>query len=174
MKPKQAPMRPTRRQILETLRRAGRENSDATVLFHSTMANLLGLHPTDYKVLGILQRLGSLTAGEIARQSGLAPASVTNLIDRLEGKGFVRRTEHHDRRRVVVEPVAERLSEAPRRFASMQRSLARLFDLYSDPELAVIADFLGRNAQRLRTETAKLEPAGRRIDSVNSPVEISK
>ena len=63
-----------------------RENSDATVLFHSTMANLLGLHPTDYKVLGILQRLGALSAGEIAQQSGLAPASVTNLIDRLENK----------------------------------------------------------------------------------------
>ena len=171
MKPKQVP---TRRQILETLRGVGRENSDATVLFHSTMANLLGLHPTDYKVLGILQRLGPLSAGEIARQSGLAPASVTNLIDRLENKGFVRRAEHRDRRRVVVEPVAERLSEAPTRFASMQRSLARLFEIYSDAELAVIADFLGRNAERLRAETAKLEPAGRRTDPVNAPIDISK
>jgi len=47
-------------------------------------------------------------------------------------------------------------------FASAQRSLARLFEPYSDRDLAVIADFLGRNAQRLRAETAKLDPAGRK------------
>src|SRR5262245_2371448 len=93
---------PTRKEILETLARVGRENSDATVLLHATMASLLELHPTAYKVLGILQRLGPLSAGEIAQHSGLAPASVTNLIDRLEQKGFVRRTDHCDRRRVVV------------------------------------------------------------------------
>src|SRR5256885_1544639 len=105
----------SRKETLEILARVGRENSDATVLFHATMASLLELHPTDYKVLGILQRLGPLSAGEIARHSGLAPASVTNLI----------------------EP-------------------------YSDRDLAVIADFLGRNAERLRTETAKLDAAGRK------------
>jgi DNA-binding MarR family transcriptional regulator len=153
---------PPREAILETLARVGRENSDATVLFHATVATLLALHPTDYKVLGILQRLGPLSAGDIAQQSGLAPASVTNLIDRLEQKGFVRRADHHDRRRVVVEPVADRLAGARSLFASTQRSLARLFETYSDQELAVIADFLGRNAERLRTETVKLSAAGRK------------
>jgi hypothetical protein len=42
-------------------------------------------------------------------------------------------------------------------FASTQRSLARLLEPYSDRDLAVIADFLGRNAERLRAETAKLD-----------------
>ena len=152
----------TRKETLETLARVGRENSDATVLFHSTMASLLELHPTDYKVLGILQRLGPRSAGEIAQHSGLAPASVTNLIDRLEQKGFVRRANHRDRRRVVVEPIADRLAGAQSMFASTQRSLARLFEPYSDRELVVIADFLGRNAERLRAETAKLDTAGRK------------
>jgi len=150
---------PTRKEILETLARVGRENSDATVLFHATMASLLELHPTDYKLLGILQRLGPLSAGEIAQHSGLAPASVTNLIDRLEEKGFVRRADHADRRRVQVEPVMERLAGAQSWFASTQRSLARMFESYSDRDLAVIADFLARNAERLRAETAKLETA---------------
>lgn len=61
------------------------------MLFHSTIAGLLDLHPTDYKVLGILERSGPMSAGEIARHAGLAAASVTNLIDRLDQKGFVRR-----------------------------------------------------------------------------------
>ena len=146
-----------RKEILDELSRVGRVNSDATVLFHSAMASRLGLHPTDYKVLGILERLGPLAAGEIARHTGLATASVTNLIDRLEQKGFVRRVrDEEDRRRVLVEPLSHRLAAGRELFASTRRSLGKLFERYSDEELAVIADFLARNAARLVEETRKL------------------
>ncbi len=146
-----------RREILDELARVGREHSDATVLFHVSVASLLDLHATDYKVLGILERSGPLSAGEIARRSGLATASVTNLIDRLEQKGFVRRVaDPTDRRRVMVEAVADRLTGARSLFTSTRRSLAQLFDRYSDRDLSVIADFLRQNAERLRAETSKL------------------
>jgi DNA-binding MarR family transcriptional regulator len=146
-----------REELVERLARVGREHSDATVLFHAAQAQLLELHLTDYKTLGVLQRVGPLPAGEIARVTGLATASVTNLIDRLERKGFVRRVDDPaDRRRVLVEAVPERTNSAAPRFASTRRSLARLYERYSDKELAVIADFLTRNAERLRDETAKL------------------
>ena len=149
--------RVSRREILEQLARVGREHSDATVLFHASIASLLDLHPTDYKVLGILERSGPLSAGEIARRSGLATASVTNLVDRLEQKGFVRRVaDPTDRRRVMVEAVADRLTNARSLFASTRRSVAQLFDRYSDRDLSVIADFLHHNAERLRSETSKL------------------
>lgn len=157
-----SPPRPrrSRAQILDELAGVGRENSDATVLFHSTIAELLDLHATDYKVLGILERRGPMSAGQIAGQSGLAPASVTNLIDRLEQKGFVRRVpDPADRRRVMVEPVRDRIAGAGRLFASTRRSLAKLWEHYSDTELTVIADFLSRNAERLRIETTKLSSA---------------
>ena len=147
----------TRRQILAELARAGREHSDATVLFHATMASLLDLHPTDYKALSILERSGALSAGELAKRSRLAAASVTSLIDRLERRGFVRRVpDARDRRRVLVEPVRGRVTAARGRFASTQRSLRELWRRYSDGDLAVIADFLDRNAERLRAETTKL------------------
>ncbi len=153
-----------RQRLLDQLARVGREHSDATVLFHSAVADQLGLHPTDYKTLGILDRLGPLSAGEIARHSGLATASVTNLIDRLEGKGFVRRVrDADDRRRVLVEPVRDRLAGGRTLFASTIASLAELLDRYSNQELAVLADFMGRNAERLRVETRKLsgrDPGG--------------
>ena len=149
--------RRSRQEILDELVRVGREHSDATVLFHASIASLLDLHPTDYKVLGILERLGPLSAGEIARRSGLANASGTNLIDRLDQKGFVRRVaDPADGRRVMVEAVSARLTKARSLFASTRRSLARLFDRYSDRDLAAIADFLQQNAERLRVETVKL------------------
>jgi DNA-binding MarR family transcriptional regulator len=136
----------------------GREHSDATVLFHATIASLLKLHPTDYKVLGILERLGAMSAGDIARHSGLATASVTNLIDRLEDKGFVKRVrDAEDRRLVVVEPIRARITDARVIFASTTKSLAKLFKRFSVRDLAVIADFLRRNADRLREETRKVE-----------------
>ena len=154
-----------RKDILAEVARVGRNHSDATVLFHSTVASLLDLHPTDYKALGILDRFGPMSAGELARHSGLATASVTNLIDRLERKGFVSRThDTSDRRRVVVQASVDR-SAADRIFASTVRSLARLLDRYSSDELAVIADFLERNGARLREETQKL---GRRFSSSQS------
>ena len=146
-----------RKRILEELARVGRENSDATVLFHASIAERLGLHPTDYKTLGIIERLGAISAGDIARHSGLATASVTNLIDRLEQKGFVRRVrDEKDRRRVLVQPVRDRISAGRPLFGSTIESLALLFGRYSNRDLAVIADFLGRNAERLREETHKL------------------
>jgi DNA-binding MarR family transcriptional regulator len=153
---------PSRRRVLEELAQVGREHSDATVLFHASVASLLCLHPTDYKALGILERLGAMSAGELARRAGLATASVTNLIDRLEQKGFVRRVrDTNDRRRVVVEPVLDRLTAGRTLFASTQRSLARLLARYSDDDLTVITDFLRRNAERLRDETRKLTDESR-------------
>jgi len=149
--------RSERQRILEELGRVGREHSDATVLFHATIASRLKLHPTDYKVLGILERLGAMSAGDIARHTGLATASVTNLIDRLVDKGFVKRVrDAEDRRLVLVEPIQTRITGARVLFASTAGSLARLFGRYSVRDLAAIADFLRRNADRLRDETRKL------------------
>ena len=145
-----------RNELLAEITRVGRENSDATVIYHSAVASKLGLHPTDYKMLSILDRLGPLSAGEVARLSGLATASVTNLIDRLEAKGFVQRiADPADRRRVLVRVIVDREDVAAAR-ASMQARLERLLKRYSNDELAVIVDFLGRNADRLRTATEQL------------------
>lgn len=150
---------PTRESLLETLAHAGRDNSDATVIFHAALAERLDLNPTDYKAMSVLERLGPLSAGEIARHTGLTAASVTDLLDRLERKGFIRRIhDTKDRRRVLAEPIATRVSETRRRFVSTRQSLARLYERYTDAELAVIADFLSRNAERLRSERRKLDP----------------
>lgn len=147
----------TREQILDELSRTGREHSDATVLFHAALASQLDLHPTDYKTLSMLERMGAMSAGEIARHSRLATASVTNLIDRLERRGFVRRVpDQGDRRRVMVQPIVDRVTAARKLFASTRRSLARFLARYSDRDLVVISDFLARNAERLRAETSKL------------------
>lgn len=142
--------------ILQEFARAGRAYSDATVLFHTTVANRIGINPSDEKTLSVLQRLGPLSASEIAEQTGLAASSVTTLIDRLEAKGLVRRErDPRDRRRLTI-VLAPHAAVAEQLFASSGQSLAELIAHYSDDELHLIADFLQRNAERLRAETTKL------------------
>ena len=150
----------SRAELLADLRRVGREHSDATVLFHSALASEIGLHPTDYKALGVLDRLGPMSAGELGRHTGLAAASVTNLIDRLVAKGFLRRElDPLDRRRVLLHADLAELIDNEF-FASWQRTAAELWERYSDSELALILDFLGDTAERLRTRTEALAVGG--------------
>lgn len=150
----------TRSRLIADLRRAGREHSDATVLFHSALAAAVGLHPTDYKALGVVDRLGPMSAGELARHTGLAPASVTNLVDRLEARGFLRReADPRDRRRVLLRADVSQLT-GNEFFASWQRATTRMWERYSDTELAVILDFLGDTAERLRARTDAIAGSG--------------
>ncbi|GCE07068.1 MarR family winged helix-turn-helix transcriptional regulator [Dictyobacter aurantiacus] len=137
-----------REQLIAAVLRASRESSTIAVFFHASMADRMGLGATEEKTLSLLGRLGSMTAGEIASQTGLTTPSVTSLLDRLEGKGMVRRVrDPHDRRRVIVEPDPERMEELNRMFYSVQETFQDLLSAYSDEQLEAIADFLTRSVQ---------------------------
>jgi DNA-binding MarR family transcriptional regulator len=150
----------SRTELLAQLRHVGREHGDATVLFHSALAAQLGLHPTDYRALGVLDRLGPMSAGDLGRHTGLAAASVTNLIERLAAKGFLRREpDPADRRRALLHAEVQELTDNEF-FASWQRSAAQLWQRYTDTELVVILDFLADTAERLRARTEAVTGVG--------------
>src|SRR5487761_1701593 len=66
-------------------------------------AERIGVNSTDLNCLNIVALNGSMTAGELAKATGLTTASITGVLDRLEEGGFVRRErDPHDRRRVNV------------------------------------------------------------------------
>jgi DNA-binding MarR family transcriptional regulator len=153
-----------RAELLEQLALAGRASSAATVMFHTAVAARQGLSASEEKALDLLERNGPLTAGELARQSGLAPASVTALINRLERKGFARRVPNPgDRRSVLVEVDAERVYAvvAPL-FADWVGSLHELYAGYTDEQLEVILHFLTEAARRQQEATARLTAGGDR------------
>ena len=147
-----------RAELLERLALAGRASSAATVMFHTAVAARQGLSASEEKALDLLERSGPLTAGELARRSGLAPASVTGLVDRLERKGFARRVPNPgDGRSVLVEVDSERVyaTVAPL-FADWVGSLYELYAGYTDEQLEVILHFLNEAARRQREATARL------------------
>ena len=85
------------------------------LIFHSAMARFFAI-PTrqpasgdvtfaQIRVLWVLDiSQAPLTPGEAARQLGISPSTATELVDRLERRGFLRRTpSRDDRRRSVLE-----------------------------------------------------------------------
>lgn len=152
-----SPAASRRAALLAEVERAARESSTASVLLHGAIAERLGLSATDEKTLEVLDRLGPLTAGDLARHTGLATASVTSLIDRLEAKGFVRRVrDTADRRRVIVERTTAHDTELAAIFGPVQAGFAKSLDRYTEPQLEAIADFLTRGAVWAREHTARI------------------
>jgi DNA-binding MarR family transcriptional regulator len=114
----------------------------------------------------ILSGTGALTAGEIARATGLTTASVTSLIDRLESKGFVQRVrDSKDRRRVIVEPNQTRLTELMQAFGVMGEIFVDLFDGYTGEQLTTILDFVTRITER---SNAAIQKLNKKIENTES------
>src|SRR5215467_14448614 len=119
---------PSRADLMAALEREFREMSAATIMFHQAVADRLGMNVTDHKCADILSRTGPITAGELAERTGLTTGAITGVIDRLAKAGFVRRAKDpHDRRRVIIEPLSDRLAQkiGPL-FESMARATAEL------------------------------------------------
>src|SRR5580704_7571392 len=89
--------------------------------FDERTAKKLKLSRTDMRCLDLIGRLGPMTAGRLAEESGLTTGAVTFILDRLEEAGMVsRRRDTEDRRRVWVEIVPE----ARQRLETMQQPVA--------------------------------------------------
>jgi DNA-binding MarR family transcriptional regulator len=61
-----------------------------------------GVSFAHYPLLSALAREGSLSAGELAADAGLTPASVTQMLDALAAAGLVERSRSETDRRVVT------------------------------------------------------------------------
>jgi DNA-binding MarR family transcriptional regulator len=126
-------------------------------MFHETLAAKQGLSATEEKALDLLDRHGPLTAKQLGQHSGLAPASVTGLVDRLERKGFaIRRPHPDDGRQVLIETSEERLAGLADMIADWAAALDDLYAGYTDDQLETILHFLVHAAELQREATANL------------------
>ena len=111
--------------------------------FDDGLAKKLKLSRTDMRCLDLIGRLGPMTAGHLAEESGLTTGAVTFILDRLEEAGMVtRRRDTEDRRRVWVEIVPatrQRLEGLQQPVAEEMRQVAQRFKA---DELAVVRDFM--------------------------------
>ena len=147
---------------LEVAFAAGMRRSGALYqLVGQAAADRIGINATDLNCLNILSFSGHMTAGELARATGLTTASITGVVDRLEEAGYVRRErDPNDRRRVVVTLVLEAaLRDVAGAFLPMLRDWREMAARYSDDELKLIIDYTARMEDILRRHIVRLRAA---------------
>ena len=66
-----------RAQLLEALNQEFRQLSMATIMFHQAVADRLRMNVTDHKCADLVVRAGRLSAGELARRTGLTSRSLS-------------------------------------------------------------------------------------------------
>src|ERR1700723_3090275 len=95
---------PERAQLAIEFAAAVRKTGSLMQLVGQFAADRIGINATDLNCLNILSFSGQMTAGDLARATGLTTASITGVIDRLGQSGFLRRErDAGDRRRVLVQ-----------------------------------------------------------------------
>jgi predicted transcriptional regulator len=137
----------------------GRDFIAAVVVFHDLVGRCLGVSATDRKCLDLLSR-GAVTAGELARFTGLTTGAITGIIDRLVKAGYAERvSDPGDRRRVLVarKPTSRLDTILPAIFGPLGEDMAAVTSKYTQQELNVIADFLGCTREVLLANTARVE-----------------
>jgi DNA-binding MarR family transcriptional regulator len=135
----------------------GWQLSTAVVLFQEAIAQRLGLSAVEHKALGLITRSGPLTAGALAKQTGLTPGAITGLVDRLEHAGYVHRTpDPADRRRTLVSATPAQRPNLTGVFDELGQEMAGFLGKYSERELAVIADWITNTINALQVQTRRL------------------
>ncbi|MFF0270467.1 MarR family winged helix-turn-helix transcriptional regulator [Kribbella sp. NPDC004536] len=134
-----------RASLLDDSARLMRDFMTYAVLFQDAVARAAGLTASDLQALGLLMNDGPASPGTLATRTGIsAGGGITQLVDRLESAGFVRRERSvEDRRRVVVTPV---LAEVERRIGPLYATIAAEWGAYleslSDDDLQVCVQFM--------------------------------
>lgn len=144
----------SRRELIEEVIAAIRASQTATDAFDHAVAEYVGLDRTAYRCLDILDQEGPMTAGRLAEQARLSPGAMTALLDRLEKRGFARRTrDTKDRRRVLVEVTPELRQMAAQLYGTPDEG-ADALAAYTNEQLEFLIRFLRGNVayqeERLR------------------------
>ncbi|RUU00200.1 MarR family transcriptional regulator [Mesorhizobium sp. USDA-HM6] len=134
---------------------------DATQAYDDAVGARLGLIAAERHCLGLLYG-GPQSASAVAVATGLTPAAVTALIDRLEARGLVTRIRSlEDRRKVVIEATERTRELSERYYGAIAREGEKVIANFSDAELATVLRFINAALDLQSEQLARLkaEPA---------------
>jgi len=122
---------------------AVRKLTRTTLIHQHIIAENAGLHVTDAECIDFLQEMGPSTAGELARATRLTTGAITNVIDRLEKAGYVKRSpDPNDRRKVIVSFIPQKHADAgtKARYSALAGAVQQLFMKYTHEELVFLVE----------------------------------
>jgi DNA-binding MarR family transcriptional regulator len=148
-----------RRRLTTAIKDSLRELTNQVSLLNRQVGTKVELRDVDLDCLDLISREGPINPSVLARRTGLHPATMTGILDRLQRSGWIARErdpEAPDRRAVIVKALRERGGEIFRLYSGMNSSLDDICAAYTDAELGVLADFLRRATDAGRMATEKL------------------
>ena len=145
----------SREPLVAAILRATADLSSGRHAHVQAVAERLGLAVTDVECLRLLAAEGAVPVGRIGELTALTTGATTRMVDRLEQAGFVRRLpDPADRRRVIVEPVADRVAVVAAAFDPVDRAIRSALDGAPDPALRDLAGYLDASAAAVRGVTS--------------------
>ena len=106
------------------------------------VAEEMGFTLTEILVCEHLRLDGPLTPRDVGERVGLSSGAVTRLLDRLESRGFTRRSAHpNDRRKVLIHYV-EQAPEKLERPLALFDTLNKTLETFDEAEKEAILNFM--------------------------------
>jgi DNA-binding MarR family transcriptional regulator len=123
----------------------------------NAIAERMGLSSTELEVVGTLVARGPLSAGDLAKRTGLTSGAVTRLIDRLVERGTVRRlADPNDRRKVLVEITPGAMRGCEPFYGPIEREGTELLARLTEKELEVILKYLHLSYEFTKRHTERV------------------
>ncbi len=142
-------------QVLINLRQIIR----ATDIYSRQLSKQVGLTAPQLLILQAVRRMGAVSISKLSQEVSLSQATVTNIIDRLEGRGLVARHRSTEDRRVVHATLTtegiKKVLEAP---APLQDTFSKQFAKLADWEQSMIVASLQRVAAMMNAEEIDASP----------------
>lgn len=136
-----------RGRLKSSIRDSLRELTIQLAMLNRQVGAHLDLRDVDLDCLNLLDRRGSLSPKDLAQQTGVHPATLTGILDRLERDGWVARDrDPADRRGVLVRSLRDRSPDLIRLYSGMNSSIAQICNRYDETQLEALAEFLGLTA----------------------------
>ncbi len=128
-----------------------------TLLFQDAAARHLRLTATELECFRLVQHEGPLTASDLAKETGLTPASLSVIVEKLVTRKFLRRQQDRDdRRRWILRANPVAIVKVDAVYAAHAKRTEKLLGEYSDDEFDVVLRFMDRLAGELRTTAIQL------------------
>jgi len=140
------------------IRKLNQEYAYTSIQMHETVGRKAGFRGTDHKYLGFLIQRGAMTAGELAKLSGLTTGAVTGLIDRFEKKKLVKRQyAEDDRRKVIIVPDIPKIMALLAPLYKDYRSKSeKLVASFSTKELRIVEAYFSKSIELMHGITDTL------------------
>ncbi|HAM26148.1 MAG TPA: MarR family transcriptional regulator [Microbacteriaceae bacterium] len=146
-----------RRRLTTEIKASLRALNNQISLLNHRVGSRLDLKDVDLDCLDLISQHGPLSPSALARRTGLHPATMTGILDRLEKNGWIARDrEPADRRAVAIRALPDRAGELFRLYAGMNSAMDDICADYSEEELAVLSDFLRRSTSAGLNATEEL------------------